>query len=111
MVAGPERSGALLGMRYPWVSSILINPYGVQVSCLPAVGLSSCEPLCMNPYVYSDRLPARMVSMAKRRAEIRRLPKLSEPQARLLRHEVWAKVVTRIGRPAVSWTGFAFCTY
>ena len=49
--------------------------------------------------------------MAKRRAENRRLPKLSEPEARLHRHEVWAKVVTRIGRPAVSWVGIAFCIY
>ena len=49
--------------------------------------------------------------MAKRRAENRKPPKLSEPEARLYRHEVWARVVTKIGRRAVSWAGIAFCTY
>ena len=49
--------------------------------------------------------------MAKRRAENRRFGGLSEHQARLYRHEVWAKVVTRVGRAAVSWAGLGFCVY
>ena len=46
--------------------------------------------------------------MAKGHAGSRRL---SEAEARLYRHEIWAKVVTRIGRATVSWTGLAFCAY
>ena len=49
--------------------------------------------------------------MAKRRAGNRRLGGLSEHQARLYRHEIWARVATRVGRPAVSWAGLGFCVY
>lgn len=49
--------------------------------------------------------------MAKRRAGSRRLDGLSEHQARLYRHEIWAKAVTRVGRAAVFWAGLGFCVY
>ena len=49
--------------------------------------------------------------MTKRRAGSRGLDGLSEHQARLYQHEIWAKVVTRVGRPAVSWAGLGFCVY
>ena len=49
--------------------------------------------------------------MAKRRARNRELGGLSEHQARLYKHEIWARVATRVGRAAVSWAGFGFCVY
>ena len=45
------------------------------------------------------------------RAGSRKPRRVSEHEARLYRHEIWAKVVTKIGRAAVSWAGFAFCIY
>ncbi len=36
---------------------------------------------------------------------------LSEHEARLYRHDIWAKAVVRVVRAVVPWTGIAFCVY
>lgn len=35
----------------------------------------------------------------------------SEREARLYRHDIWAKAIARIAPAVVRWTGIAFCVY